>query len=204
MKLLQKVLCLLLVAAFAAPSSAEAKHDEFYAVFVGETLYEGGGTGWNGGEWIWYPQTGWWNQWFYDGRPDPERWKKIDFRIRIEPALPDVGTDQRVALAINWSNLEFPQTGPDGRPPMADQEWAIERRVIFDELVSLPIEIRSEVPFVIEEYNPEWVSIDVMVDQAAGDELLIDGEIWHECVPEPATMGLLAIAGLVLIRRRRR
>lgn len=33
-------------------------------------------------------------------------------------------------------------------------------------------------------------------------EVSVSGEIWHECVPEPATMSMLALGGLALLRRR--
>ncbi len=78
-------------------------------------------TGWNGGEWIEYDQTGWWNQWFYDHPPDPMRMKKIHYDIHVyldsatvNPMVPEI--------AFNWSTLNFPETSPAGPPPMADQE----------------------------------------------------------------------------------
>jgi hypothetical protein len=237
---LEKSSCLLVLAALAAPLSAQARHDTCYAAFVGGELQESGGTGWNHGEWICYPETGWWTQWFYAGRPDPERCKEIHFRIRIGPVLVGPPTDRLASLAINWSHLEFPQTGPGGPPPMPDQEWAIDRRVIFGELgpvwidLEIPqtgpggpppmpdqectvqrrvvlseqdpsyIEIRTVAPFVIEEYNPEWVSIGVTFNPSYEGELLIDGEIWHECVPEPATVLLLCGAAATALWRRER
>ena len=48
----------------------------------------GDGSGYNDGNgmvdtsgnatpWYYYPNTGWYNQWFYDDPPDPTRWKEI-------------------------------------------------------------------------------------------------------------------------------
>lgn len=211
MKLPLKVLCVLVVAALAVPAVAQPRMDEFNGrIFpTGDpampTMMEGGGSGWNNGQWIYYPQTDWWNQWFYDGRPDPDRWKEIFYNIELMPAgMPgDI-----VEIVINWSNLEFPETGPLGRPPMPEEEWAIERsEIIFSGPVGdEPIFIWNDRPFIIPDYNPEWVSIDVrLLDWTGQSEgVLIGGWIEHECVPEPATLGLLALGGLALVRRRRR
>ena len=46
-------------------------------------------------------------------------------------------------------------------------------------------------------YNPEWISIDIW-----GQDFWITGEIWHQCIPEPAGLSLLALGGLALFRCR--
>ena len=74
---------------------------------------------------------------------------------------------------------------------------------------------------MIPDYNPEWVSIDVRVYAWEEIEMPgplpedppmfewvpmqvnIDGDIWHECVPEPATLALMLFGGLALLRCRR-
>ena len=54
-------------------------------------------------------------------------------------------------------------------------------------------------------FNPEWVSIDIrMIDQVSGEGVLINGDIWHECNPEPSTVALLAMGGLTVLRKRRK
>jgi hypothetical protein len=57
----------------------------------------------------------------------------------------------------------------------------------------------------ISDYNPEWVSIDVLTSGGLPniEAVSVFGSITHECVPEPATLSLLALGGLALIRRRR-
>ncbi len=204
-----KVLCVLVVAALAVPALAQQRMDNFNGrIFpTGDvampTGMEGGGSGWNNGEWIYYDQTNWWNQWFYDDPPDPRRWKEIFFNIELMPAgMPG----DWVEVAINWSNLEFPETGPDGRPPMPEDEYGIEREIIFVGRVEEQMFIWNDEPFIIPGYNPEWVSIDVRLLDWTPDSqgVLIGGWMKHECVPEPATMGLLALGGLAALLKRRR
>ena len=203
MRVSMKLICVLAVAAFAVPALAEPKVGSAIIVLSPDNQYlDGNGSGWGEGEWIYYDQTGWWNQWFYDDPPDPRRWKEISYEIRITPWSWS-GPPERVEMAINWSTLEFPSTGPDGRPPMPDQELVIQREVIFSGPVDRMIYFDGSLQ--IREYNPEWVSIDVRTEPISGvNDIVVVAYIMHECVPEPTAVGLLAIAGLALVRRRRR
>ncbi|MCC7204151.1 MAG: PEP-CTERM sorting domain-containing protein [Phycisphaeraceae bacterium] len=47
-------------------------------------------------------------------------------------------------------------------------------------------------------WNPEWVSLEF-----SGANVRIDYQFIDWCVPEPATLGVLALAGLALLGRRR-
>jgi len=176
----------------------------------------GGGSGWDGdanpgGDWIRYPNAGdggppWDNQWFYNDPLDTQRWKEIYWDIWIGPDDPG-DTGDIVEVAINWSNDLYPNG--TGQPPMPTEEAFIERFIIGQYVVNGPIDIERiegfDPPFIIPEFNPEWVSIDVrMIDQVSAEGVRITGEICHECVPEPATMSLLALGGLAVLRRRRR
>ena len=203
-----KVLCVLVGAALAVPALAQQRRDNFNGrIFpTGDvampTGMEGGGSGWNNGEWIYYDQTDWWNQWFYDDPPDPRRWKEISYEVRITPWSWDVVPPERVEVAINWSTLEFPSTGPDGPPPMPDQESVIRREVIFSGPVDRMMHFDGSLQ--IRDYNPEWVSIDARTEPISGvNNIVVEGYILHECVPEPAATALLALGGLALLKRRR-
>ena len=233
---MRKTLTISVIALLLAGSVAWAvgpKHDTFSVTLYGDNwLFEGDGTGWSPaggpGEWIHYDQVqpDWWNQWFYNDPPDGTRWKEISYDISIDAFVGDGFSDTFVEVALNWSTVDFPETGPGGPPPMPEQEQFIERHVIY----SGPGLAESIVgDYVIPDYNPEWVSIDVWVDawaeiEIGGDpdggpdggpdgnppefdwvpvDVQISGDIWHECVPEPATLGLLMIGGLVLLGCKR-
>ncbi|MEN8126639.1 MAG: PEP-CTERM sorting domain-containing protein [Planctomycetota bacterium] len=204
--------------------------DEFGIVLEGyNVLIEGWGTGWNGGEWNLYDQaptvpSAWWNQWFYDDPPDDARMKHIEYGFTVIPSQSiDAAVSTyniNVAVALNWSNMGYPETGPDGSPPMATQEQYIEREIVLyddDFLPNMAYEYLGE--YDIPDYNPEWVSIDVWVeargwntwtDPATGmtytEEFLlpveVSGWIEHVClIPEPSTMILLGFGALALLKK---
>ena len=105
-----KVIKLMLVCAaalFVVASVAQAAptHDDFYVILDGlNMVLVGGGSGYNGGMWYYYPSE-WWNQWFYDDPLDPDRWKLITYDMIIVPGAtsPNVGS-LLVEVAINWSD----------------------------------------------------------------------------------------------------
>ena len=101
--------------------------------------------------------------------------------------------------------MAFPETGPNGPPPLPpltqeeENNW-IERELIYDSVVDGDGIIRGT--FIIPDYNPEWVSIDVRVYGAGA---LVQGTITHECIPAPGAILLGSIGvGLVGWLRRRR
>lgn len=198
----------------------------------------GSGTGWKddeGTQWFYYNQTNtdWWNQWFYDDPPSDERWKHVEYDMDLDVNTWQDATEYSglVEIALNWSTLGWSSPvglGPDGSPPMPEDEAFIEREVIYSELIDIHWGSLSkssvEGTFDILTHNPEWVSIDFRVDNAfqaldipedpdpfpMWDELEIElsGTIKHECVPEPSTLAICSVVGLTGIavtwRRRRR
>ncbi len=171
-------------------------------IVTGEVI--GGGSGWNDGDWLTYPQgpdEPWINQWFYNDPLDENRQKDISWIIDLIPADVSQPGDM-VEVAINWTNENYQGEGPPEETLAGDA--FIERLTIFNGQV-LADGKHLEGSHFIEDFNPEWVSIDVrMIDQISQEGVIINGDICHECVPEPATMSLLALGGLVVLRRRRR
>ena len=196
--MMRGILGLAIVAALVASASAAATMDEFRVNISGENVLNSGeGTGWNN-QFVHYPNTDWWNMWFYDDPPDPARWKRITYDITIQSELP-VGLTE---VAINWSTMGYPANpGQPPIPPMTPEE---EQAQIFRELIfSGPPVYGTQLvgEIIIPDYNPEWVSIDI---RSYGQDLgmYAFGTITHECLPEPATLAMLALGGLAILRRR--
>lgn len=167
------------------PNSGGLREDCFEGELRPDVGVIGGGTGWNNGEWIRYDEAEpdrfpWWNQWFYNDPLDPERQKEITWELELIPLDPSGDADW-VEVALNWSNEQYPNGL--GRPPMANEEDFIERFTIFEGPVDEVKFLESEQLFLIPDYNPEWISIDIRyIDPVTAEGVLITGCIWHECI----------------------
>ena len=220
MKKLGYVLALAaLVAFFAAPAPASAQHEDFFWVELdaaGEVVWaNSGGTGFpygdplnpgeDGlGEWFYYPFTDWWNQWFYDDPYDPERMKKVVIEVWVEPT----DTPSFLTVALNYStglwsevgNPELPRVPPIGPfADLAEEESFIVREELFSGEILGPTPRTFK--WVIEDFNPEWVSIDVRGINVRIAQVPEPGYIWHLCMPPiPAVSewGLVVMALLGL------
>ena len=149
----------------------------------GTDYYPGGINGWFD-----YP-SGWWNIWFYDHPFDTTRYKEIHVTFEVTPTVANLPTT--LDFAVNWSTPDWslsplalfgppvPQTMPVG----ASEELFIERPIIYqinNTIISGTSQTISLCLFVTQ-YNPEWVSIDVM----GSNFTITNGYIWHACLPGP-------------------
>ncbi len=200
-RILRGVLGLAVMLALAASAAAAPKTDTF-TVDIGSQndLRSGDGTGWDN-RFVYYPNTDWWNMWFYDDPPNDARWKLITYDItmyvEVSPDLTEV--------AINWSTMANPPNpGQPPIPPMTPEEEQarIVRQVIFSGQPMYGEHLVGDI--IIPDYNPEWVSIDIRSYDADGWDVYATGTITHECLPEPATLSVLALGGLAVLARRRR
>jgi len=236
-KLIFMSLCVLLLAFVAAPAKAVVREGEFWIVLEGDndnwnTVNEdqSGGDGYQqSSPWYEYdydgtgsqqdawgnvnPVPGWVNQWWYNDPPDPDRWKEVT--ITFNYALDDITQQGYADIAINYTSLDFPESGPDGAPPMSNLDPANSSIVWIPPRInvkSVGLEADDEgvynfsQTFDLRDYcvnfNPEWISVDVAGYNFKMSDSAIPGSIIHECVPEPATIMLLGLGGLVLRKRR--
>ena len=208
MKYTKYCLVALFMAAFlvfpSAPPSAMAATDTFYIEMGPDNVpVLGGGSGYAGGTWYYYPNTMWWNEWFYNAPFDPTRWKMIDVGFTISPT----DANSWAVVTINWSTPEWSVLGKDHPPlpgdvaqfPWLEYKYIARAPALFADELSVEMVICDE--FDILDYNPEWVSIDVM-----GQNFKItNGWIDHRCVPIPGAVWLLGsgLIGLVGLGRRK-
>ena len=202
----------IVLAFLATPALAVPTTDSFRFTYVDNQFEAGLGSGFNNGNgvdgtpWYYYENTGWYTQWFYDAPPDPSRYKEISYDIIIYGAENTLLSEFKIAL--NWSTLALPEGGPDMPPPLPPlhpilQDMYFHREVIY-ELIGPFDEIYITGTFIIPDYNPEWVSIDIWVSDSLYN-LDIIGTITHECIPAPGAVLLGSIGvGLVGWLRRRR
>ena len=205
MKRFAIVFVLLLLLA-ASGAYAQPIVDQFDLQIGEDGTVTGGGTGfYAGGQWLdyepWYPYpSGWWNQWFYDHPFDPLRSKIIKITINIQ--ILDPTQPYGLVFAVNWSTPDWSLLGyGDAWPPIPEvpgtpfEEDLYIRREAFIGALDQPITDLQPgdyvFDFVVLNYNPEWVSIDVQ-----GYNIVITGTIEHECVErqigtEESTWGVI-------------
>ena len=157
------------------------RQDDFWAEVGMYGYFEnGGGSGFNDGQWYEYPNYNWWNIWFYDHPYDSDRTKALNISFTLQPNQ-DVGN---ATIVINWATGAWSEQGVPGRPPLpedvpdqATEDLYIVRSLpVFSGQVTEPIYI-DQYFYEILEYNPEWISIDVQGYNFA----IYDGVINHVC-----------------------
>jgi len=198
LKLRFDLLVIVLATLMLAAVSAKAVEDTFYVTIgANNEFIDGGGTGYDNGAWYLYPNTGWWNQWFYNGPYDLQRKKVIDLALTVK--LRPGAKSGYLKIAYNWSR---PAWSNDSAPPLpkdvpdsGTEDKYIGRTVFFQgQLMQFStggtsqgtISIRNH--YEILDYNPTWLSIDVQ----GANFVISNGWIKHECVPKegpPAPVG---------------
>lgn len=159
------------------PATAQQVIDDFFVTVGSGIVIEGGGSGFENGTWYVYPSN-WINQWFYDHPYDEARGKIVHIEFDWVAMDPTCTVD--IAVALNYTNGEWSALGHgDALPPLPgeNEELYIEREIILDVCDMFP-EVQHVVwDFIIWDYNPEWVSIDVM----GCNFIITNGVIIHEC-----------------------
>jgi hypothetical protein len=157
------------------PASAQQVIDDFFVTVGSGVVTEGGGSGYDNGTWYVY-QSGWINEWFYDHPFDENRGKIVHIEFDWVALDPTCTTD--IIVALNWSTPEWSALGHgDALPPLPGENELLYILTFLDECGTYP-EIQHVIwDYVIWDYNPEWVSIDVM----GCNFIITNGIIVHEC-----------------------
>lgn len=170
-----------LVLALSAPVMSQETIDTFYVTVGSGIVLYGGGTGYNDGEWYVYPSM-WINQWFYDHEFDDTRGKII--HVEFDWTAVDPACTVDIEVAINWStpawsDLGYGESLPPipGELPGGVEETYIVRLTVLDVCGTYTEVQHFEYDYIIWDYNPEWVSIDV---RGCNFEIT-NGVIVHEC-----------------------
>ncbi len=213
--------CLIVFSWAGAAAAQDSFFDIFWVVLGGDELnwnqvIEGGGSGYvepgSGRQWFYYeappgtiqtdpwgrinPMPSWQNIWFYDGKLRPGyKEVTISFTYSLwDPNRPG-GTD----IVINWSTPDW--ISPDPLAPPMDNLYI--GRATVSQACWLEAGITDTYSFVGKfdlrdygvNYNPEWVSIDVLGYNIVLSNPNMPGSITHTCIPEPSTLALLILAG---------
>jgi hypothetical protein len=142
------------------------------------------GSGYNNGEWYYYPNTDWWNVWFYDHPVDTSRHKLINGTITLQPRLESFASNAEVVF--NWSTPDWPGYPDMDRPPLPsdvtdptlEDLYIVRSQTLFTGSLTESIVIDVS-DFIIEDYNPEWLSVDVR-----GSNFIISSSLEHICFKE--------------------
>ena len=157
---------------------SDPRHNEFtITIDPSGAFLGGGGTDYYGQGWYFYPNSDWWNIWFYDHPYDEQRIKKA--HIEFDLFLLQPGAPSSIEFAVNWSTDQWSIDQPvgDSFPPLpgVDEALYIGRDILYSGEV---INGHYVFDWTWPNYNPEWVSIDV-----CGFNFEIPlGFIDHDCV----------------------
>jgi len=155
----------------------DAKYNDFNATFdASGNLTGGSGTDFYGEGWYYYPEYFWWNIWFYDHPYDPDREKVIRVIVDMVPQEPTLPAT--IQFAVNWSTDAWSLDNPGiEHPPLpgVNEDLYIGRETLFN--IDFEDSLHYEFDLVLPYYNPEWVSIDIIAQNA-----IISGSIKHACL----------------------
>jgi hypothetical protein len=175
----KSMVAVLVLALCMGLSTAGAGQDQF-AVDLGENgeIADGSGTGYNHGSWYYYPNTDWLAQWFFNDKPDRDLKKVITVDLSVD--VLDPTSSGSIEVAVNWTSLDWPSTQTQPPLPTRVTNPNDERLYILRQTIVPRSAVRGataiSTSFEIEEFCPQWVSIDVR-----GENVTVTGRIQHEC-----------------------
>ena len=148
----------------------------------------GDGHGYAGGTWYYYPETGWWRQWFYNEPYDPNRRGELLYHVYIKAVDPARST--YAEIRFNWSTPEWSQLGRM-HPPLPEDAPTGSAEAAYMQSYHLKLvdnwfigTIEPIAGYTISDYNPEWISIDIR-----GRNAYIYRGAFHSCELKDPNMG---------------
>jgi hypothetical protein len=148
----------------------------------------GDGDGYGAGTWYFYPQSGWWRQWFYNEPYDAGRQGYLEYQVYIKAV--DRRLPSSAEIQFNWSTPQWSGLR-SGRPPLpgdapttATESAYMQCKRLFQVDDAQIGTIEPIASYTIREYNPEWVSIDVR-----GRNVTIYRGAFHWCTAKDSPTG---------------
>jgi hypothetical protein len=160
----------------------------FYRIVLDDNgnYVTGQGDGYGGGTWYYYPASGYFRQWFYNNPYDPDREGYLYYRVFI--TANDYAKSVSFDVRFNWVTPEWSRLGRSHPPLPGDAPTASDeaKYMASEELQALdsvflgnpqkPGSVEPNKSYVIHQYNPDWVSIDIR-----GHNCDIHRGAMHEC-----------------------
>jgi hypothetical protein len=142
----------------------------------------------DGRGWYYYPDSGVYRMWFYNGPYDATRKGYLNYHVytkAVDPTRPTSVIARFGWTTAEWSNrkLGYPP-GPDDMPTVNDEAkyMSVARVYSVEGVVTGSAESIRE--HTVEEYNPEWVCIEFEARNA-----YIYRGAFHECQPKGSQIG---------------
>ncbi len=175
------------------PDKYETVYNSFAVTFDAGGIFLGGyGDDAYGDGWYYYPDSGWWNIWFYDHPFTYDRYKEVFIDFNVVPF--DDQSPRWIEVAVNWSTDAWSLDQPpgDSMPPLPgeNEQLYIGRHTVFE---SDDFDGHYYFEFTIPDYNPEWISVDVR----GYNFDIAYGTISHTCLAKPGTLPPLDLAFVI-------
>ena len=148
------------------------------------------GNGFNDGQFYYYPNTNWWNVWWYD---HPIRTNRMKYILRpvmnISPRLTSLNSSVEIVYTYStpqwysWVTAPRPPL-PSDVPTLTQENLMIQRSpslFSYSGEITSPIPVPLTTPYILPYYNPEWMSVDIR-----GYNFYLSGLLNHVCF-RPAT-----------------
>ncbi len=125
----------------------------------------GDGQGYEAGTWYSYPATGWYRQWFYNQPYDATGKGHLQYDVYVR-AL-DTTKPTTIEINVNWTTPQWSQSHAKQPPLPKDASTSLQEAQYMLSRGLYRIDNQSIKPttqsftFTVEQYNPEWVSIDI-------------------------------------------